>query len=267
MRIFWSLFRQHLRHQRFTTLIWLALIGMMAYSVASVAKSVVAGNNLENILNSLGGLKNLFGDPNAYKHPADLYIQAKWLFFMPLLMGIFGVLSSMGILAREIDRRTADFILTLPVRRSAVLLSRFAALTVNLGLLYFGSFAMIWLGLRQTHIAGSFSGYALYSLGQYVLTLFFAALTLYLSLYVNEYPVANRYALIGVVAFYTLNLIARSVGAPRIASELTVFGLADAQSVIGGGSFPWLAVAIGGLLTIICLWASTRLFEQKQVPA
>ena len=248
MRIFWSLCKQHLRNNRLTTAIWLVIVAMMAYFVASVAESVVSGNNLEQILDSLGGLKNLFGNTDAYRYPADIYIHGKWLAFMPLLMGIFGVLSALGILAREIDRRTADFVLTLPVPRATVLMSRFTALAINIGLLYLGSFVMLWVGLRQAHVPGAFGGYALYSVGQYGLTILFSALTLLVSLCLDDYTVTNRYGLIGVVGFYALYLILNGVGTPSLAA-LTFYGLVNAEQVVGRGHFPWLAVLVGGLLT------------------
>ena len=140
MRTFWSLCKQHLRLYRLTTMIWLWIVAMMAYFVAEMAPSVVSDNSLQKILAQFPqAIKSLFGDPGAYRYPVDLFIQGKWLQFMPLLAGIFGVLSAMGIMAREIDRRTADFVLTLPVRRSLVLFARFTALAVNLALFYLGS--------------------------------------------------------------------------------------------------------------------------------
>lgn len=267
MRTFFSLAKQHLRHYRLTTSIWLCIMAMMAYMVASVAKSVVAGDSLKRILDSLGGLKNLFGEPGTYEYPVDLYIQGKWLAFMPLLVGIFAVLSAMGLLAREIDRRTADFILTLPVRRATVLLSRFAALAVNIILLYAGSILMIWAGLRQAHVQGALGNYALFSLGQLALTLFIAALTVYISLRLDDYAAANRYALIGVVVVFSLNLVLRSVKAPQWLLWITLFNLADPEGVVGRGQFPWPALIAGALLTAVCLFGSVRVLEKKQVPA
>ena len=268
MRSYWSLCRQHLRHYRLTTAIWLFIISMMAYAVAAMAPSVVEGNSLQVILKSFGSVfQRLFGDVNAYRYPVDLFIQGKWLQFMPLLAGIFGAISAMGIMARDIDHRTADFVLTLPVRRAKVLLARFAALAFNVGLLYAGSVTMLWLGLRQAGLAGAYDGYVFFSLGHYFLTLFFAALTLFLSLVWEEYSLANRYALLGVIGLYTLYLILKGVGAPHWSTWFSLSGLVDAEQVVGRGHFPWAAVLVGGLLTAISLWGSTASMDKKQIPA
>ncbi len=268
MRIFWSLCRQHLRLYRLTTAIWFGIIAMMAYMVAVMAPSVVEGNSLQAILASFGAaFQRLFGDINAYRHPVDIFIQGKWLQFMPLLASIFGAISAMGIMAKEIDRRTADFVLSLPVRRSSVLMARFAALAVNVALLYLGSLILLWLGLRQANMTGAYDGYAFFSLGHYFLTLFFAALTLYLSLRLEEYGPANRYALFTVAGFYSLYLLLKGVGAPNWSVWLSLYGLVDAEQAVGRGHFPWAAVAVGCLLTAVCLQASARVMEKKQVPA
>ncbi|MGE5599746.1 MAG: ABC transporter permease [Bacteroidota bacterium] len=267
MHTFWHLCKQHLRHYRLTTAIWLAILAMMAYFVAEVAPSVVADNNLTKLLAQFPqAIRSLFGDPGVYRYPVDLYIQGKWLLFVPLLAGIFGVISAMGIMAREIDRRTADFVLTLPVRRSLILSARFAALAFNVGLLYLGSVVMLWLGLRQADITGAIGHYLLFFLGHYFLTLFFAALTLYVSLCLDDYAAANRYALIIVVGFYALYLIVKGVGASVWVSRLTLFGLVEAEQVVGRGYPPWLAVFVGGLLTLVFLWAAIGRMDKKQVP-
>lgn len=268
MRAFWSLCKQHLRLYRLTTSIWLVILAMMAYFVAEMGSGLVAGNSLQAILAQFPeAIKRLFGDPNAYKYPVDIYIQGKWLQFVPLLAGIFGVLSAMGIMAREIDRRTADFVLTLPLNRSLVLLARFAALAFNIGLLYVGSVLFVWLGLYQTNLKGAIGGYFLFSLGHYFLTLVFAAATLALSLYLEDYAVANRYALIGVVGFYSLYMIVKGVGATAWVTWLTIVGTVDAEQVIGHGHPPWLAMIVGILLTTVCLLASVRMMDKKQIPA
>lgn len=267
MRAFWSLCRQHLRLYRLTTMIWLAIVAMMAYFVAGMAPSVVADNSLTKILAQFPqAIRRLFGNPNAYRYPVDLFIQGKWLQFVPLLAGIFGVISALGIMAREIDRRTADFVLTLPAKRSLVLFARFTALAVNVALLYLGSIVMLWFGLRQVHLPGAIGNYVLFSLGHYFQSLFFAALTLYVSLRLDDYAAANRYSLIGVVGFYSLYLMLNGVGASGLA-KLTFFGLVNAEQVVGRGYFPWLAVLVGGLLTCLCLWASAGRMDKKQIPA
>ena len=75
-----------------------------------------------------------------------------------------------------------------------------------------------------------------------------------------------RYALIGVVGFYSLYLILKGVGATWL-TWLTLFGLVDAEQVVGRGHLPWLAMLVGGLLTFVCLWASAGRMDKKQIPA
>ena len=139
-------------------------------------------------------------------------------------------------------------------------------MAVNIALLYFGSVFVLWLGLRQVHLPASIGNYALFSLGHYFQSLFFAALTLYLSLRLDDYAAVTRYSLIGVVGFYALYLILNGVGTPRLAA-LTFYGLVNAEQVVGRGHFPWLAVLVGGLLTFLCLRASAGRMDKKQIPA
>lgn len=268
MRTFFAICRQYLREQRLATLVWLGVVSFMAYGVVSAAPSMVHDNAIIEFARTLpAAFRRLIGDMLRYKHPVDVFLEAKLLSFMPLLAAIFGVLSAMGIVAREVDRRNADFVMTLPVPRRRILLARFAAVTLNVAMLYLATFLVLWAGLASVNVAGSLTGYAMFFTGHFFLTLLLAAVALLLSLSIEDYALANRIALIFTVVLYVLFLANVMANGPSWLGKVFFFGWVDSVAVIADGRFPLGAVIFGILAITPVLFAGIRAFERKQIPA
>lgn len=268
MRTFFAIGRQYLREQRLATLVWLGVMAVLTYGVVSAAPSLVRDNTITRFAETMpDAIKRLLGDLLRYKHPVDMYLEAKLLSFMPLLAAIFGVLSAMGIVAREIDRRNADFVMTLPVPRSKIMLARFASVALNIAMLYAVTFLVIWAGLAGEKVAASLGAYAICFAGSYFVTILMAAAALYLSLKIEDYTRANRIVLIVVVSLYVLNLANVMASGPKWLGNVFLFGWVDSASILIDGRFPVAAVALGAIVTALLLTASARTFHRKQIPA
>lgn len=268
MRTFFAIWRQHIREQRMATLIWVGVMAVMTYGVASTAPSMAQDNAVLKFAETLpDAIKRLMGDIMRFKYPADVFIQAKLLSFMPLLTAIFGVLSAMGIVAREVERRSADFVLALPVSRWILILSRFFALACNTALLYAVTQVVLWTALRGYGLSASISGYAMYFAGHFALTLFMAALALAFSLIFEDYTRASRISLIIATSLFILNFANLMAEGPAWLGHIFIFGFVDATAVVADGRFPWAALVFGIVATILVLVFSIRRFERKQIPA
>lgn len=268
MRAFFAVCRQYLREQRLATLVWLGVMAVLTYGVISAAPSMARDNTITQFVESMpDAIKRLMGDMLRYRHPVDVYLEAKLLSFMPLLAAIFGVLSAMGIVAREVDRRNADFVMTLPVPRSKILLARFAAVALNVAMLYAVTFLVMWAGLASEKVAASLGGYAMFFAGSFFVTMLMAASALFLSLRVEDYARANRTALIAVVSLYVLHMANVVASGPEWLSKVFLFGWVSPVAVVGDGRFPVGAVVTGTLLTGLALFAAVRAFDHKQIPA
>lgn len=268
MRTFIAICRQHLREQRLATLVWVGVLAFMAYGIVSTAPSMAQNNTVVKFAETLPkSIQRLLGDMLLYKYPADVFINAKLLSFMPLLAAIFAVLSAMGIVAREVNHRTADFLMTLPVPRPKLLLSRFMSVACNVALLYGATYLILWAGLRLEGLDASFGGYAMYFVGHYVLTMLMASIALAVSLWVDDYARANRIALIITVSLFILNYANLAAQGPAWLGRIVVFGWVDSAAVVGKGLFPWSALVFGVLANALVLGLCVRSFERKQIPA
>jgi len=268
MRATLALVKQHLKEQRLSTAVWAGMLALLSYMVVSIAPAVTADSYLLELLQNVSpSMAKLYGNLFAYKFPVDAFLQFKWMLFIPVLTMVYGVLAAMAIVAREVDQHSADFALTLPITRTRLLLSRFGALTLNVALLYFTSWAAIWVGLRVAAIQASFVEYAYFYIGQFFITLTLAAFTLWFSVLVAEYALAVRVTLVTGVTLWTLQLTSRTLGGPLWLERLLLFGWVQTEPVIAQGLFPWGAVAVGSALTAFFLTMAARVFQHKQVVA
>lgn len=268
MRTFFAVCRQHWREQRLATLIWVGVLAFMAYALTSTAPSMAEDNAIIKFAETMPkAIQRMLGDMMRYKYPADVFLNAKLLSFMPLLTAIFAVLSAMGIVAREVEHRTMDFMMTLPVPRAKMLLARFAAVACNVALLYGVTYLVIWVGLRAEGLPASFGGYAMHFVGNFALTLVAASIALAISLWVDDYARANRIALIGTSGLFILNYANIISKGPGWIGRVLIFGWVDTTRVVADGLFPWGAVAFGSAATALVLFFCARHFEHKQIPA
>ncbi|MGQ9779524.1 MAG: ABC transporter permease subunit [Bacillota bacterium] len=268
MRVTLALLKQYAKDQRLATGVWTAVMAFLTYAVAAATPSVTAENFVLELTRGVPpGLARLYGDLFAYKYPADAFLQFKWMLFFPVLMAVFGALAAMAVVAREVERRTADFVMALPVTRTRLLLTRFSALAFNVALLHFSSYFVLWLGLRLARLPASFAAYTAFYTGSFFLTLALAAFTLWLSVALDEYTLAVRLGLVTGITLWSLHLTSRVLGGPRWFNRLLLFGWLDTEAVIARGEFPWGAVATGGALATLFLALAVAAFARKEIKA
>ncbi len=268
MKAFSALARQHLREQRLPILIWAAMVALISSMVAGTAPAMAQPQLMEGFLRRLPApTLNLIGRPNSYLSLLDYYIAFKWLGLMPLVGSVFGATAALAIIAKDIDRKSADFPLSLPVSRTLLLTARFTALAVGLSFVFVAAFVGLWLRMTLDGLEGSHARYAVYFVGCYSVALAFSAGALLISLTLRTYGAAARCAILLVVAAYLLDVLNRLIQGPEGLGWLVLYGLARTENVIGAGVFPVGATVSGLSIAALFLWLSTRVFASKQIPA
>lgn len=262
------LVRQHLREHRLPLVLWSLAAALTAFAVASTAEAVADPRLLREWLGQLPEeMQRLLGRVPDYENAVDCFVSFKWLYLMPLVGALFGSTSALGLMARDIERRTADFALSLPVTRSRLLGARFAALALGMGAVY----AAAYVGLVGTLLAqgmdGSFGRYAAFYLGSWCVALAFSAAALRISLGRRGYGAAMRWGVLLSVGAFLVDVVNRVAAGPRAVGWVVLYGLVDAQEVVGRGAFPAAAVTAGlGAAGLFLGW-SLRAFGRLRVSA
>lgn len=258
---------QFLRLQRTALLVWGVILVLMVFAVTSATPAVTAGNGMEVLVNSLGpALQRMAGgDLNRFASPVDAYIVMKLLMLLPALVGVYVVLATGAVVAREQARGTLDFLLSLPLDRATVLRQRFLGVVAACALLY----AAMWLclvgGLTLNGVPGSYGRYALALIGAYAVNMAQAGLVLVLSVALREYAHIVRYGLALVLGAYLFSFALQAGGVLTWLQNLLLYGLANPFPAVADGRIPWAALLAGiGGVALGLVWGG-RIFNRKEL--
>jgi len=260
-----KLFLQHCRAERTGLLIWAGISSLLAFALSQAASGVVGTNSLAGMLKGLPqSLQVAFGNI-AGLSPLDSYIAIKVGPSVTLLLTIYAVLLALSAVTREVDRRTIDFLLALPVSRRHVLMARASVLVVYTGLVGLLTWAILCTGLTTAGLPSLWVPYGLLILGQWLLAVTVGALVLLVSLWVDDYAIGVKMAMGAVSLGYILEVTLRISGMSRWARAWSPFSYADAAEILRRGTLPWADVSILVVVAAVAIGASLAVFERKQI--
>lgn len=192
------------------------------------------------------------GDLDRITHPSE-YLTMRFFSYMPLILGIFAILSGTGLTAVDEEKGTLDLILAHPVSRTSLFLGRFLAMLITLLIILVMSWAGLVVWMARTHLRDQITA------GQMVLPylslmaelLFFGALAILLSLVMpSRRQAATAGGLILVGSFFVTMFARLDPSLEPLArfSPLTYYQ--SGQAVLGLNGY-WL----GGLLLAAACFA------------
>jgi ABC-2 type transport system permease protein len=186
---------------------------------------------------------------------------------VPLLLVVYTALAALGVLTREMDGHTLDFLLALPIRRANVLLSRLGGVALNLAVLH--GVLLITVGGAVAAIGEQphWRVYALVLLNQYLIFTALAALLVLISIFLDDLQKALITTLAIGLAMVFLPHIITPDSPLAVLSRLSLFHYYQPQAVLAHGALPWSDVAV--LLTVLVAagGAAVWLFNRKQLSA
>ncbi len=147
-----TIYRLALRQQLVSWLVWAIVITLAILTVVSAAPAITDSQAMVTLVKGLpASLRALMGGALMIRRPLDGYLYIKLLMYLPLLVGIYSGFQTSSLLAREIEQRRFDFLLSLPVTRRSLALARFAALVTGQAAMWVfcigcGSFRVTWRG-------------------------------------------------------------------------------------------------------------------------
>ncbi len=260
-----TLFWQHFRAQRNGLFIWLAASVVTTISVASAARSM----EQSDLMSKLGqaappALQALMGTLPGLS-PVDGFIQAKMGTGMALILPVYACLLAMSAITREVDRSTADFLLTLPVDRTRLLLDRWGVMAANLAILTLSVWVALVAGLKASQVIGSFGGYFWMLAQDWLLAVTIGSLTLLVSLWIDDYSLGVKAALAGTGTLYVIDLGMRVAGISKWGRSFNPFTYVDAARTVMDGHLPWGDAAVLAVASGLSLWLAVQAFGRKQI--
>jgi len=256
-----TLFRQHFRAELGALLGWAAGLGLYAYFIATFYANVAKERTaLEEYMKNLPpSLKVIFGNEVSLATLAG-WLQVEIYSYLPLLLAIYAAIAVAGIISREIDRGTAEFLFGLPVGRIRLVLARFAAFALNVALLHFTVYAAAWAGAARIGEAFPFDASLRVVAMSYLAVLAVSALLLLTSVFIPDYSRALFTGLGISVGLYVFSMALRAAGKEALLPWL-IFGRYDAAALVRTGANVVDAAVLAGYTVVLvaaAVWAFSR---------
>lgn len=263
MTLFWHHFRAYLSG----LLIWAGVGMFLTFAITRSAPAVVAdGAGLAAIQALPEAMRAMLGYQEGLS-PLDSFITLKFSAWSLLVASLYGSLLALSIVTREVDRRTIDFLLSLPVGRTQVLLSRVGVMLLNSGLVMLGMWLVLRYDLAAQGLEGSWTGYGLMMLNQWLVAVAIASLALLSSLWIDDYSHGVKIWMGAVTGLFFIELAMRAANFSRWQRGFSPFSYADAAQVIRAGQIPLADAAILVAVALLAIAVSVPVFERKQLTA
>lgn len=256
-----------MKSNRVSLLVWtLAHAALIVMVVASASAIETQADSLFKTFSEWipKGLQSFLGlAPDMSK--IDSFIQAKIGTLLSITLPIYGTLLAAGIVTREVDNGTADFLLSLPTKRKDIILSRWVGMCLNLAVPAAVSWAVVVMGLKTKGISGAFYGYFLMCLNCLLLAIAIGSINLAASIWISDYSSGIRILLAVVVGLFFVDLGMRIADLPYAARFFNPFSHYDAAYAIKNASIPLRSVLPLLLMSVASLMIAVKKFEQKQI--
>jgi len=254
------LFKRELRANRKSLLIWsvvmlcLAGVGLGEYSVVLGPTSSFDVGAMMSLMPHIVLVMFGMGGTNPVSTPEGWY--ACLYLWCSIVAYLHAAMLGASILSKEESDKTAEFLFTRPVKRSAVVGGKMLAAAVNV-------FVVVLIGwLTALAVFGPNANSALIGqmhvtmLGMFVVSLVFLFVGLCLSAVATGRGKATQYAAVAIVATYFIAVAIEAVGGLEFLDFLSPFRYFDADRVITQGVEPLYfllsaaLIAIAGVLTV-----------------
>lgn len=265
-----TLLRQHVKEERVSLLIWSLVIGLLSVYIVllwRMMEGTAVLADLEVMMQQLPEPIRAIIASQASLRTLNGWIQGigfgQWL-AIPLT--VYTALLAAGILSREMDRRTIEFLLALPVSRAQVLLTRWGGMAIALAVLHLVHVLTLIVSVKAVGEVPSTGAYLLAELNSYLLYLALGSLFLLVSLFVDDYGRAVTVTLGAGFGLYFFHIASEGqTGVVEAVRGALPFAWYDPAAILMGGQTPWSDMVLLALLTGAALGLSVYLFQRKQI--
>lgn len=241
----------------------LGILGMTVYVVGAYETL----GNLQGLAdlykNYPPELRKLFGEVDISQ--VDGWIQVEIISYLPLLLAIYAGIYAAGSISREVEQRTVDFILGLPVSRRQFIGSRIAVGMLNTLIICLGVFAVLVVGVAIIGHTPSADRYALALLNAYLLSS--ALLTAYVAIaaMVDEQARVTGITLGLTLVLYVLAAAFKATDVPEAIRWFTPFEHYHSAEAMTGQGLPLLPLVLLPAVTLVAGTAALYWYNRRDI--
>lgn len=255
---------RNLRDKKRALLAWSIGLALLTFFTMAFWPSIRGNAQYDKLLKQMPDTLKAFVGDQPFSTPEG-YLQAQlFLYVVPVLFMIYAIGRGADAIAGEEERRTMDLLLSVPVGRGRVVLEKFAAMVVGVGLLGLILLILLELCAKLFDMNIGFENLAAATLGSALLGLVFGAVALAVSASVGKKGLAVATAAALATAAFFINSIARVVDALKTYQKLSPFHWYLSHSPLENGfDLPGYGLLIAAVVILLAI--SVTRFERRDV--
>lgn len=263
------LMKQHAKTEWVSLLVWSLIMGALVFFTVWLWDLAITQGMMDDLqaimMNVPQAVRGVFGG-------GDFATLTTWLQFysfggflaLPTIAyaGMFVV----GIVNREMDRRTMEFLISLPVARWQVVVSRWSNLAIALLVIQLAQFVAVLLGVASVGESVDAGRILVAELNAGLLFLAVASLMLPISILTDDYAKGVVFTLGVGYGLYFFHMGAEhATGFLGKIHGVLPFALYDTRAILAQGQFPLGDMAALAAYALAGLGLSIWLFQRKQI--
>jgi len=264
-----NLFLREMRRNAMSLLLWMAVVTLLISVTMSVYRTFI--DNQSKVL----GMMNLIPKGALqFKGISDFndlfsvlgFYAVNNVIYMMLLGSIYAIILSSNILLKEEYGKTADFLLSWPLTRSDIFLSKVAVFLLNVFLLNLVAALVGFISIEIVK-TGPFSikPFLVLSLYTFLLNLLFGAIGLFISTLTRKPRSITTFSIGLVLIMYFIYTISKITESASQLGYLSPFKYTNMDAMKPGyGLEPWRVLFFAGLLVLL-LVSSYRIYRRKDI--
>lgn len=253
-----------LRRNRLALIVWTAAIaGMLLISVIIYPQMKASLLESSKMFSEMGDFSTAFGMDKMSFSDYSGYAAVEFGNVLGLGGALFAALTAISVLSGEEKEHTAEFLLTHPVKRSRVAVSKLAAVCIRVLILNIAVSAALALGTVMIGERLSAKQILLLFLAYTLMQIEIASICFGISAFLHGSGIGIGIGL--ALLFYIGNLFSNLVKDPEPIKYLTPFSYADGVTLLSEMSIPWKYAAVGLALAAAAAAAGFLKFTKKDV--
>ncbi len=261
-----TLFKQHMRSQRGTILTWCITLGFLTWMMVAMYNLMAASGALQDFAEMVGVMppyiRTLFGAGSV--NTFDTYVASmEYGGVVAIAFVIFLATYVPGLVSREVDERSSEFLLGLPVSRRVLVGARWLGLVTNLSVLALFQWIVLLAAAGKEAQPGP---YFLASLNTVLVNIEIGTLLFLVSIFIDEYSRAVG-ACAGIVTclFFLNSMIESATGILSTLRKVLPYARVDAAAILLHGKIAVADLVIPAVISVFLLCLTVRAFETKQI--
>ncbi len=261
-----TIYKHEMKSLYKTLLIWTLAVGGMCFVCILLFNSMkeeMAG--MAESFSQMGAFADAFGMSQLSIATLEGFYATEVGTVHSLGAAMFAAIISMVMLSKEEDGHTGEFLFTLPVSRTKVITSKFAAVITNVIIFNVSSVGAYTLGIVILGENIDFSRLFLYHGMQFLMHLELAGICFGLSAFTKKNKLGLGFGI--VMIFYAYDLMARVIPDLSDCKLLSPYSYSNAADIFSTGEIEVPALVLGMIVMTVCVSAAYVRYGRRDLAA